>query len=507
MSRRSEWLAVIAVLSALVLLRAWPFVWWPGAQFDADQGTVGLMAKHVSEGRAFPLYFYGQRYMLAVEAWMAAPVMLLLGPTVMALKTPLVAINIGAVLLLLRLAVRDAGLRPALAAVAVLPLALPAAGVAARVVDANGGNVEPLLYILLLWAARARPWVFGIVLGVGGLHREFTFYGAMAIAAMDLARLVAGGARARPDIPRVVRRWSIALAAVLAVRAVAAALEPFASALGPGTTGTDPALLASTVDLLSGRVCLDPSRWPSRAALLFGNHLPRLTGGLAAPLSDYGILARGWSGTAGMFPWAAVLTLTGLAAGVRHAAAGRRAAGPTVPAHDAPRPAAFPAYLVLAGLISTAIYGFAACSDIRVETLRYNLLAVFVVPGALMMALRGWTAPPAVAGVAAAAIVWCALNTADVVAIGREYLVDPPADQRMAIATALERRGVPVAWSAFRVAYHVTFLARERVRVSADDFIRIRAYADEAAAAGAPTISDRPCGDGEVLVPGVHLCP
>ena len=36
--------------------------------FDSDQAVVGLMAKRLSEFRSFPLFFYGQNYMLAVQA-------------------------------------------------------------------------------------------------------------------------------------------------------------------------------------------------------------------------------------------------------------------------------------------------------------------------------------------------------------------------------------------------------------------------------------------------------
>lgn len=35
--------------------------------FDSDQAACGLMAKHLSEGRAFPLFFYGQNYLLGVQ--------------------------------------------------------------------------------------------------------------------------------------------------------------------------------------------------------------------------------------------------------------------------------------------------------------------------------------------------------------------------------------------------------------------------------------------------------
>ena len=75
------------------------------------------------------------------------------------------------------------------------------------------------------------------------------------------------------------------------------------------------------------------------------------------------------------------------------------------------------------------------------------------------------------------------------------------------MANALESRGVTSARAAFRTAYHVTFLAQERVRVAANDYPRIRAYDEEAARRGAPTIADRPCAGGEPLPGGQFLCP
>jgi hypothetical protein len=58
----------MAVLVALVLLRTAVYLRLESLGFDSDQAVVGLMAKHLSEGRAFPLFFYGQTYMLGVEA-------------------------------------------------------------------------------------------------------------------------------------------------------------------------------------------------------------------------------------------------------------------------------------------------------------------------------------------------------------------------------------------------------------------------------------------------------
>jgi hypothetical protein len=138
--------------------------------------------------------------------------------------------------------------------------------------------------------------------------------------------------------------------------------------------------------------------------------------------------------------------------------------------------------------------------------MRYNLLGVFVPVGALVMALQTWSLPAVRAGIGAAVALWCALNTGDVVALAREYRNHPPLDQRQAAADDLERRGVSIAWSRFRSAYHISFLARERVRVSANDFARIRSYFDEAGRAQAPTLADQPCAGGEALPSGLFLC-
>src|SRR5688572_8613952 len=106
---------VAAVAVGLILLRSAVFVFWEQSHFDSDQAITGLMAKHLSEGRAWPVFWYGQNYMLAVEAWLAAPVFALAGASVTTLKLPLLAINVAIALLLLRTLERDVGLRPAAA--------------------------------------------------------------------------------------------------------------------------------------------------------------------------------------------------------------------------------------------------------------------------------------------------------------------------------------------------------------------------------------------------------
>ena len=76
---------------ATVVARA-PLVGRIEGALDHDQSVVGLMALDIAAGRRFPIFFDGQRYMGAVEAYMAAGFVRVLGhtPEVVALA-PLMA--------------------------------------------------------------------------------------------------------------------------------------------------------------------------------------------------------------------------------------------------------------------------------------------------------------------------------------------------------------------------------------------------------------------------------
>src|SRR5262245_40947902 len=121
-TREREVAAAIVLL--VVLARSLVFVFWEQSYYDSDQAIVGLMAKHLIEGRAFPVFFYGQTYMLGVEAYLAAPVFLVAGVSVAALKFPLLLINLGVALMLLRTLEREVGLRPYVAMLPVLFFAI-----------------------------------------------------------------------------------------------------------------------------------------------------------------------------------------------------------------------------------------------------------------------------------------------------------------------------------------------------------------------------------------------
>ena len=139
---RSRERALVMILAiALVLLRSSALVFGRAPQFDSDQAIVGLMAKHLSELRALPIFYYGQNFMLAVEAWLAAPLFLIFGPSVTALKIPLLGVHVAITILLLRMMEREAGLRPLLALVPTLFFVLTPIGSTTLMLQANGTSV------------------------------------------------------------------------------------------------------------------------------------------------------------------------------------------------------------------------------------------------------------------------------------------------------------------------------------------------------------------------------
>src|SRR5215813_6909590 len=62
----------------------------------SDEAIIGLMAKHIAEGRHFPFYMYGQPYNAgaAWEAYLAAIAFALFGVSVVSLKGCIVALSL-----------------------------------------------------------------------------------------------------------------------------------------------------------------------------------------------------------------------------------------------------------------------------------------------------------------------------------------------------------------------------------------------------------------------------
>lgn len=486
---RRERVAVMAIVALVIVARSAIFIFWEQSHFDSDQAVIGLMGKHLSEGRAFPLFLYGQNYVFAVEAWMAAAVFLVTGASVWALKLPLLAVNLAVAFLLLRILEREARLRPAIAAVATLCFVLPPPATAAMLVEANGVNIEPFLYVLLLWTTRRRPALFGVIFAIGFLQREFTVFALLALVTV---------AAATGDLFRreTVRRGLVALCSAGAVWLMVALAKPYASAAGPGTTIAD--LRAPTNNVLEAltRVCFDPTTILDGVVRLLATHWVRLFGTYVEPLWRFGIESGGNQGLPGSWLLLSAAGLLAVTRIVMAVAAGRRLR----------REHAFCAYLTFVGLLTAAAFVIARCG--AQGHIRYALLSIYA-----MVGLSAWYL--AVERVRSLRTVWIVLVVlwACVAAFGHarlwsEYLSHPPVSAKQMIIRHLQARGIRYGIADYWMAYYVSFVTNEQIIVAADDFSRIPDYDRQVQAhlGEAVRIARTPCAGGKEVIPGVYFC-
>jgi hypothetical protein len=490
--------ALAAALGILVVARSVVFVCWPQAHFDSDQAVTGLMAKHLSELRAFPVFWYGQTYMLGVESWLAAPLFRLAGATVTALKLPLLAINVAIALLLFDGFVRDTGLDEVRAAFATLFFVLASPITTAHFLTANGGNVEPALYVLLLWRLRRRPIWMGLVLGVGFLNREFTIYGAVALIALE--------ALDRTLFQRdALRRFAVAFGAAAAVWLVFLVLQQYSSAAGPGTSVRDLSTNLAGNNLLEvvHRLCFDPAAMLRGTRRLFAVHWPELLGLEPQPLTDFGIESTGRQGA----PGAAWLLLPALGipfVRLTAAAMARRDPRLTSPTTHLD----FCRYLTLAATFSVVGYLAGRCGEIDFYTMRYELLSVLGAAGLAAWFLRVEPSRTLLG-------VWaCCCGAIFIIAFSAharllaEYATHPPVAAKQELIVALEARGVRYGYADFWVAYYVTFMSKERIILASEDLVKVRTHNRlvDAHRAEAIRVSRRPCPGGDQLTPAFWAC-
>ena len=143
---------------------------------NSDEATLGLAALHISTGREFPIFFYGQAYMGTLLAYLAAPLFWVLGPSTLVLRLPTLALYLAFVLGMYLLVRRLYS--PWLAVVTVAALALGSDRVIKNQLIAAGGypEISPAAVWLLLVsvllganAMRPRPWVlacWGMLVGI-----------------------------------------------------------------------------------------------------------------------------------------------------------------------------------------------------------------------------------------------------------------------------------------------------------------------------------------------------
>lgn len=484
MSRRAELSLVLVLVVLFVLVRSYVFWAYEQAHMTSDQAIVGLMAKHIAEGRAVPLFFYGQSYMLALEAWLVAPFIWIGGPNVASLRAGMIAINLAAALLLVMGLVRWAKLRPRDAFLASLFFVLVPPFTSSLLVEAQGGNVEPIAMIVLLWWLRDRPLMFGALFGVAIMNREFIVFALPVFVIADLVQ------RGWPNRD-FVRRWLLSAVMFLAVWQATNVLQPYTDLMGPGTRGQMfGGSAGSELTDVSGHMGLSFAAMPGRIVENIGTYFPLLLGGqaFADPVADQGRDAMRWP---------LLIVLFALAVRVTWLAVSRR---------DRSEPVVFGALLGGVGLSSMIC--LALVWGLTTFTLRYMMLSLLLPIGvvALMFVLE----PRARVrqSVTALVIVWALLSTVDNVRLIRRYVGGRVPNVYGDVARALVEKGITVAQAPYWHAYRLTFLSGERVKIASTDFVRITEYQNLAGAAGGAlvTMQEEPCGDAAEKVGPLYIC-
>ncbi|MFI5178058.1 MAG: hypothetical protein ACHQO8_05830 [Vicinamibacterales bacterium] len=471
--RTGELRLAIAAALLLVLARSFVPLAYEQVAFDSDQAIVGLMAKHLSELRAFPLFFYGQNYMLGVQAWIAAPFVWLGGATVTMIRLPLFVIN-GAVAALLIAGIARAGLRPWLAFVAVLPFLTTTPVISLALYATLGASVEPFLYLIALWALRQRPLAFGALLCFGALHREFTILALPALAVVHAVER------------RPVRWRSVALGA-LGFAAVWLVVDVLTIARHAGS-------LAQEAETIGRWLSPDAGGYLARTWSLVTVGVPVLFGARRIELDHYSVnstIATGSMVAAAALAIAALVALARLGWTVSNRDRRARLSG-----------ASFLLYLGLVGLMTLAVYGANGRIDpIRVPLLRYVLFGLLVpvaVFGAFLLSERSrvWLTV-----VTAALAVWAAFTLRDNVLLVREYRSAPPPNEFRVLADYLVAHRIQYGYAMYWDCYVVDFLSQERVILASTDFIRIEAYQRlvDAREKSAASIERMPCTAGARL--------
>jgi len=468
------------------------FVFWEGSQFHSNEAVFGLMAKHIAEGRAFPIFMYGQNYVLAVEAWLAAPLFAIAGPSVTALKLPLLVINLVAAWLLIRILTDDGGLPPVWAGLAAVFFVLPGPGTTGRLLEPSGCTLEPLLYVPLLWATRRRPAWCGAVLGIGVLNREFTMYG---FASLMVIWMVGGELFTREGL----RRLAIVLAVAGTIYGAAQAARPYGPAMGPGTTVADMHGIQKELGEVADRVCIDWPAVPGGYLDILRVHWPLLFSTAERPVRAFDVESDVVQGAS----WAsAAVGLAMLLAFVRIAmrvGAERR----WRPEYDV-----F-AYLVLTAALSVSCYVVFRCGVIVPIKMRYDMLSLLGAVGLaawyLAVERSFWLRNAFVALVLA----WSAVAARPHAELLAEYVSNPPTGGKRQIVEALDARGIRYAFASYANAYPIAFLSNERILVSSTNRVRILAYEREVAShrAEAVRLARSPCEGGTLALPGFYFCP
>ncbi|WP_328851969.1 glycosyltransferase family 39 protein [Micromonospora globbae] len=343
---RPRWARPVGVLTVLAVLGGIGYrlalLAWDAPPTNSDEAIMGLAALHIGRGQKFPVWFYGQAYMGTLEAWLAAPVLALTGPSVFGLRLVTLALYAVFALLAWRLTLRLTGDRWFALLVAVL-LAFGSDRIVKNQLIAGGGYPEMnaagvALAVLAYDLAAGRP---------GRRLARWAAWGLLAGLMIWVDPLVLPYVAATGAVLVAFRRHELRgrAGALLGVAALVGAAPLLVNSL---LTGRNP--LTAVFAAAGGAG--EPAGWPERlhGGLLVG---PPLGMGFCAP-SHCAPWQLWWAFAlpvllvvGAVTAWRALRAPTAPARGARHAAADPASAGGA--RHVDPVPAVPPAAVQVPG--------------------------------------------------------------------------------------------------------------------------------------------------------------
>ncbi|TMB89260.1 MAG: hypothetical protein E6J44_03360, partial [Chloroflexi bacterium] len=96
MSKRSaigkyHLLALLIIALAVCLRLLLTALGWPTT--NSDEGTIGLMARHIAYNGEHPVVFYSRNYLGALEAYLGAAFFRLFGPSLFSLRLGIILLD------------------------------------------------------------------------------------------------------------------------------------------------------------------------------------------------------------------------------------------------------------------------------------------------------------------------------------------------------------------------------------------------------------------------------
>lgn len=168
--------AIIAALVVVGALLRLDFMRAVGFCIDGDEAIVGLMGKHILEGRGVPVFYYGQHYMGSLEALLASVSFAIFGVSPFSLQLVPLMFSLLLIVLMFALGRSIMSARAGLVSAALMAVAPPALLVWSS--KARGGFIELVVLgvvaflVCLEWIRthpeRLRyPLLLGCILGIG----------------------------------------------------------------------------------------------------------------------------------------------------------------------------------------------------------------------------------------------------------------------------------------------------------------------------------------------------